>query len=387
MRDQAAGPARNRSVRGLERAGHMAPAAHAPRWPHISTAEPFRFPRIAGIGSATYASQSQNPLLRFRLPLLILTLVFCYGVIGYMVLEGWSFIDALYMTLTTVTTVGYGEIHPLGPGGRVFTMTVIVTGVGTALYTLGILAELLVDGRLASYARRRGMERRIDQLKDHYIVCGYGRMGTGVAQEFAQTQTRFVVVESNPEPLGRLRASDVLFVEGDAASDEALLQAGILRAKGLVSAVDSDERNVFITLTARALNPALFIVARSSYPDSLEKLRRAGANQVVSPYIMGAHRMAALAVRPVAVDLLDTVLHGENIDLVIEELLVPTGSALQGKTLGDSGLRGGGTNILAIRKRSGQLRLNPPDNQVLESDDLLVAIGTRQQLDAVERLL
>ncbi len=331
--------------------------------------------------------QPLNPLLRFRLPLLILTLVFCYGVIGYMLLQGWSFIDALYMTLITVTTVGYGEIHPLGPVGRVFTMTVIIGGVGTMLYTLGIFGELLVEGHLASYARRRRMVGQIDQLKDHYIVCGYGRMGTGVAQEFAQAQTAFVVVENNPEPLARLRVGTMLYVEGDAASDEALLKAGILRAKGLVSAVDSDERNVFITLTARALNPGLFIVARSSYPDSVEKLRRAGANQVVSPYLMGAHRMAALAVRPVAVDLLDTVLHGENIDLVIEELLIPAGSSLLGRALADSGMRSVGANILAIRKRSGQLRINPPDSQVLESDDLLVAIGTRQQLNAAERLL
>jgi voltage-gated potassium channel len=313
--------------------------------------------------------------------------VFCYGVIGYMVLLRWNFVDALFMVVTTVTTVGYEEVHPLGEGGRLFTMTVIVSGVGTMLYTLGIFAELLIEGQLARYARMRGMERRIAALHDHFVVCGYGRMGTRVAQEFSQLTTPFVVVENNPEPLERLRAGNLLFVEGDAASDDSLLTAGILRAKGLVSAVDSDERNVFITLTARALNPALFIVARSSYPDSVEKLRRAGANQVVSPYLMGAHRMAALAIRPVAVDVLDTVLHGENIDLVVEELMVPSTSRLLGHTLADSGMREAGANVLAIRKRSGQLRINPPDSQVLESDDLLVAIGTRQQMSAAERLL
>jgi voltage-gated potassium channel len=151
--------------------------------------------------------------------------------------------------------------------------------------------------------------------------------------------------------------------------------------------VDSDERNVFITLTARALNPALFIVARSSFQDSTEKLRRAGANQVVSPYVMGAQRMAALAIHPVAVDLLDTVLQGENIDLVIEELLIPSGSRLLGSTLAGSGLRSAGASVLAIRKRSGQLRINPGDTQVLETDDLLVAIGTRAQMQAAERLI
>jgi voltage-gated potassium channel len=255
------------------------------------------------------------------------------------------------------------------------------------LYTLGIFGELLVDGQLPRYARMRRMERRMAALQDHFIVCGYGRMGTRVAEEFSLLNTPFVVVESNPEPLERLKAGPLLFVEGDATSDEVLLKAGILRAKGLVSAVDSDERNVFITLTARSLNPALFIVARSSYQDSVEKLRRAGANQVVSPYLMGAHRMAALAMRPVAVDVLDTVLHGENIDLVIEELLVPARSPVLGQTLDSSGLKKVGANVLAIRKRSGQLRINPPETQVLESDDLLVAIGTREQMSAAERLL
>jgi voltage-gated potassium channel len=291
------------------------------------------------------------------------------------------------MTLTTVTTVGYEEVHPLGLTGRIFTMTVIVGGVGTALYSIGIFGELLVEGHLARYARMRGMERRIAGLRDHFIVCGYGRIGSQVTAEFAHLGTPFVVVDNNPAPLERLRTADLLFVEGDATSDEALIAAGILRAKGLVSAVDSDERNVFITLTARALNPSLFIVARSSFPDSAEKLRRAGANQVVSPYLMGAHRMAALAVRPVAVDVLDTVLHGENIDLVVEEFMVPSSSRMLGRTLGDSGLRSAGANVLAVRKRSGQLRINPPDNLVLESDDLLVAIGTREQVDAAERLL
>ena len=307
--------------------------------------------------------------------------------IGYMVILRWNFIDSLFMVLTSITTVGYEEVHPLGAVGRLFTMTVIVVGVGTMLYTLGIFGELLVDGQLGRYARMRGMEGRIADLKEHFIVCGFGRMGTRVALEFRQLETPFVVVESNAESLERLRGAELLYVEGDATSDESLLKAGILRAKGLVTAVDSDERNVFITLTARALNPALFIVARSSFQDSVEKLRRAGANQVVSPYLMGAHRMAAMAVRPVAVDVLDTVLNGENIDLVVEELLVPSASRLLGRSLADSGMREAGANILAIRKRSGQLRINPPDSQVLESDDLLVAIGTRQQMSAAERLL
>src|SRR5260370_27412383 len=166
-----------------------------------------------------------------------------------MVLLRWNFVDSLFMVLTTVTTVGYEEVHPLGPGGRVFTMTVIVLGVGTMLYTLGILAETLIEGHLGQYARMRGMERRIAGLNDHFIVCGYGRMGTRVAQEFKQLETPFVIVESNPESLERVRATDLLYVEADAASDDTLLTAAILRAHGLVTAVYSDALTGFITRT------------------------------------------------------------------------------------------------------------------------------------------
>ncbi len=327
-----------------------------------------------------------NPLLRFRTPLGILSLVFVYGVVGYALLERWSLLDAIYMTVITVSTVGFNEVHPLSPAGRVFTITVIASGVGTMLYTLGIFGELLVDGKLAAYARRRRMERKAAALRDHYIICGYGRIGSQVCREFQAMGVSCLVVENNPDPLAVLGSGALPYVEGDAASDEVLLSAGILRARGLVSCVDSDERNVFITLTARSLNPRLLIVARSSFPDSQEKLRRAGANQVVSPYQMGAHRMAALAVRPVVVDLLDTVLHGENIDLVIEELVVLPGSTLLGKSIAESGLRANGANILAVKKKSGALRVNPPDSLVLEGDDLLVAIGTREQLNAAEKM-
>src|SRR5260370_4182085 len=182
-----------------------------------------------------------------------------------MVLLRWNFVDSLVMVLTTVTTVGYEEVHPLGQGGRVFTMTVIVLGVGTMLYTLGILAETLIEGHLGRYARMRGMERRIAGLTNHFIVCGYGRMGTRVAQEFRQLDTPFVVVESNLDPLERLRASDLLYVEGDAASDDALLKAGILRAKGLVTAVDPAAPHLFLTPPAPPLHPAPLLPPRSSY--------------------------------------------------------------------------------------------------------------------------
>ncbi len=329
---------------------------------------------------------SSNPLLRFRIPLVILSLVFLYSILGYMVIERWGLLDAVYMTVITVSTVGFNEVHPLSGAGRLFTITVIVGGVGTMLYTLGIFGELLVDGKLADYARRRRVERSVAGLKDHFIICGYGRIGSQVYREFQGDGAPAVVVENNPQPLALLRATTIPYVEGDAASDDVLLRAGILRARGLVSCVDSDERNVFITLTARSLNPRLLIVARSSFADSLEKLRRAGASQVVSPYQMGARRMAALAVRPVLVDILDTVLHGENIDLVIEELVVLPGSALPGKSIGESGLRTNGAHILAVKKKAGPLRLNPPDTLVLESDDLLVAMGTRAQLNAAEKM-
>ena len=226
------------------------------------------------------------------------------------------------------------------------------------------------------------MDRRLDQLHDHVIICGYGRTGTRIASEVRAKGVPYVVIEMNPEPLESVRAAGEPLLVGDAASDEVLQHAGIARARSLVSAVDSDERNVYIVLTARSLNPQLFIVARSSFPDSVAKLERAGANRVVSPYTTSGTRMAALAMQPAVVDVLDIVAGGTT--TTIEELVVPPDA--EGR-LTAAALRRSGATLLAVRSTDGRMHVSPPDSYALQADDVVVAMGVRAQVDALANSL
>ena len=321
-----------------------------------------------------------NPLLRFRLPAMLLGAVLVYGVVGYVLINHWSLIDSFYMTIITISTVGYGEVHPQGSVGRLFTSTLIVTGVGILLFGFGVFADILADNSLGIFRRQRQMERRLSDLRDHFIVCGYGRIGTEIVHEFEEHDVSFMIVERNDEPLDRLHKEEKLHVEGDAASEEILKQAGIERAKGLICAVDSDERAVYITLAARALNPKLYIIARAGYPESIRRLELAGADRVISPYRMAGHLMAELAVRPALVDVLDTLHHGES-EIGLEELLVNPRTNAAGKTLTDAGLLDpSGAKLLAVRRRNGSLHVNPDGGLKLEEGDLVIALGSEQQL-------
>ena len=315
--------------------------------------------------------------------MVVLAVVLAYGTTGFAVIEHWNGLDALFMTVITITTVGYEEVHPLDAHGQVFSISLIVFGVAGFLYTFGVLVEVLGSGRWQDYRRYRRMQDRLEKLRDHVIVCGYGRTGKQVVEELEQGRHPYVVVEMNPHPLSEVQRDRRLHVEGDAASDEVLALAHIERARALVSAVDSDERNVYIVLTARSINPALFIVARSSYPDSLAKLRRAGADRVVSPYTLSGHRMAALALQPAVVDTIDVVL-AEGGRMAIEELEVPDMEA-PGLTAG--ALRRSGAVLLAVRSPQGALSVAPEDAHPLSNGDLLVAMGTREQLDALAEAL
>lgn len=250
----------------------------------------------------------EHPLRRFRLPALLVAAAMAYGTIGYMLLEGWDAFDAFYMTITTIATVGYGEVRPLTPVGRAFTMTLIVGGVGTMLYAFGIFAEVLAEGRFAAFRRERRMAHEIGQLRGHYIICGYGRVGTQIAQEFDRQRIPHVIVELNEEPRERARHEGRPLVEGDAASEDVLRAAGIERAKGLLAVTDSDERVVYITLAARSLVPELFIVARAGKPESIRRLELAGASRVISPYVMAGRLMAHIAQRPDVHDPLEALL-------------------------------------------------------------------------------
>jgi len=323
-----------------------------------------------------------RPLRSVVIASCLIAAVLVYGVVGYVIVERYSFLDAVFMTVISITTVGYEELHHLDAAGQIFTITLIVFGVIGFLYTFGVLVEQLSSGRWRAHRRYRRMDAQLRALRDHVIVCGYGRTGKQVVKEMEQSGHAYVVVEMNPAPLEEVRRDQRLCVVGDAASDEVLQLAGIDRAHALISAVDSDERNVYIVLTARSLNPQLFIVARSSYPDSVAKLHRAGANRVVSPYTTSGHRMAALALQPAVVDVIDMVLT-EGGPMAVEELLVPPGT----DGLCAVELRRSGASLLAVRTAGGTLSVPPDDTQALASGDLVVAMGTPQQLVALASAL
>ena len=329
----------------------------------------------------------ENPLLRFRLPVALLAVVIVIGVSGYTLIEHWSLFDAFYMTIITISTVGYGEVHPQSTAGRVFSSLLIVIGVGTMLFGFGVFAETLAENSFGIFRRQTRMERQLKELRDHFIVCGYGRIGTAVVAEFEDHHVQYVIVDRTEEALNRLYKEHKLYIEGDAASEEILKAAGIDRARGLISAVDSDERAVYVTLAARALNPKLYIIARAGYPESIRRLELAGADRVISPYRMAGHLMAELAVHPAMVDVLDTLHHGES-EIGLEEVLVQPQTRAVGKTLKDSGLLGStGAKLLAVRRRDGTLHVNPNDDLRLEEGDLIIALGSEQQLLATASML
>ncbi len=322
-------------------------------------------------------------LVRFRLPLGLLVAVTVYGVVGYRVLEGWSLLDALYMTVITLATVGFHEVHPLGVRGQAFTISLILAGVLALLVAAGVVTELVASGQLARVLRRRSMDVRIGRLDRHYVVCAYGRVGRSVAEELARQGQSLVIIESLERLVPALEEQDVPYIAGDPTAEDVLRRAGIQRARGLVCAVDSDAANVYITLTARALNPNLVIVARASEPTSVDKLLRAGADQVVSPYALSGRRMAFLAQHPAVVDFLD--LMSIVPDMRLEQIVVRAGSALDGATVGQASAAHGAATILAVRQASGEPLAFPAPDVRLAEGDRVVVLGPLRALDAMGR--
>ena len=329
----------------------------------------------------------QHPLLRFRLAAILVAIVIAVGTGGYMLIDGWDLFDSFYMVIITISTVGYTEVHPQSTAGRLFTSGLILVGVGTLLYGFGVFAETLADNAFGKYRRERQLQRDLDGLKDHFIICGYGRIGTQIVAELEDRKVPYVVIDQTEEALERIRAEGRLHIEGDASKEEILKQAGIERARGLISAVDSDERAVYIVLAARAFNPKLYIVARAGRPDSIRRLELAGATRTISPYVMAGHRMAELAIRPAMVDVLDTLRHAEA-GIGVEEMVVNPGSAALGKTLEDSGLLAtNSARVLAVRRHDGTLDVNPAGSLRLDEGDLVIALGSEEQLFATASVL
>jgi len=316
----------------------------------------------------------------------LLALIFL-GSLGYVLLEGWSFFDGLYMTVTTLTTVGYGEIRPLTQMGRAYTMLLILAGVGVMLYIIGAVAQVVVEGEIQEALGKRKLRKHLKKLKDHYIICGFGRIGEIIARQLKQRGVPLVVVESDEHRLSRLEEGDYFFVAGDATREEMLVEAGIDRAKGLVAVVGTDAGNVYVTLTARSLNPRLFIVSRSAEPGSRQKLLRAGADRVESPYEVGGGKMAQTILRPNVTTFIELALR-EDVDLSMEEIQVKHDCPLCGLALKDSGLRQQlDLIVVAIKRADGEMLFNPtPETRIL-AEDTLIVLGLRQNLEKMEAML
>lgn len=309
------------------------------------------------------------------------------GTLGYHWIEGWSLFDALYMTVITLTTVGFREVHELSRAGQVFTIFVSLGGVFTLFYFATTVIGAIVSGQVVEFLESRRMERNLADLKDHLIVCGFGRMGRLVCQEFSAQNLPFVVVDRQEEVFERFETPWGIAVHGDAASDEILQRVGIRRARALVSVVASDADNLYITMSARLLNDGLFIVARAEDERSEQKLLRAGANRVVSPYLIGGNRVAQAVLRPTVVDFLELATRTEHLELNIEETRLTAGSGLIGATIEASQLRREhGLIVVAIKKTSGKMIFNPPPDMVLEVGDILIMLGGRTALDHVAGL-
>jgi voltage-gated potassium channel len=306
----------------------------------------------------------------------LLALVLLGGTLGYTLIEGWHPWDAFYMTVTTITTVGFKEVHPLSRAGEAFTVLVILAGVGTAFYTFTLLATVVVEGGLHARLERRRRLRMIDDLRDHFIVCGYGRIGAIIVEELRRQHVPYVVIERDHERVLAVMESGGLAVEADASSEEVLTRLGIARARGFIAAVGTDAENVYAVLTARVLRPDLYIIGRAETEDASRKLLRAGANRVVSPYRIGARELAQTALRPAVVDFFELATRSGNLELAIEQVTIMDGCGLSERSIIEANVRQlYGVIIVGIQRKAGRMEFNPPGDAVMQAGDQLIVLG------------
>ena len=333
---------------------------------------------------------SRNPISqKVYVASMCLVVVYLAGVIGYMILEDWSFPDALYMTVITVSSVGFGEVHSLDPPGRIFTMFLIMGGMGAILYGFSNLTALIVEGELQSLLRSARMDKKIDKMKSHYILCGLGRTGSRVLSELVVSGRDVVAVDQNREHLERIREEhpSVLLLEGDATKDEVLTKAGIKRAAGLIAALTDDKDNLYVVLSARGLNEYLRIVSKAVDDHSREKLFRAGAHGVVCPNAIGGLRMASEMIRPTVVNFLDVMLREKDATLRVEEVSIGKDSSLVGQTLQDSRIaQKTGLLVVALKLSDGSFRFNPPATEPLRTGETVIVIGDVKQVAALREM-
>jgi voltage-gated potassium channel len=315
----------------------------------------------------------------------LLALVIIGGTVGYVLIEGWTVWDAFYMTVITVTTVGYKEVHDLSLAGQAFTVLLLLGGVGTALYTFTFLATAIVEGGLPKRLQRRRLAHMLDTIHDHFIVCGYGRIGAIVADQFRRQGIRFVIVERETTRARAAVNQGMLVVEADATREEVLKEAGIDRARGLIAAVGTDAENVYTVLSARVLNPGLFIIGRAEGEDSVRKMERAGASRVISPYQIGAMQMAQTALRPTVVDFVALATNVENLELSMEEVTIGATSPLVNQSILQANLRQRfGVVVVAIQREDQRMDFNPEPDAMMRAGDKLVVLGRPESLKSLE---
>jgi len=315
----------------------------------------------------------------------LLIFVFVFGIAGYVIIEKWSVFDSVYMTVITLASVGYGETNPLTPNGRIFTMALIVCGMGTFVYGISTITAFFVEGELKGYLRRKQMKAKIDRLNNHYIVCGAGSVGRHIIDELFKTKRDFVVIDTDEEAFAKIKHKDeMLFMVGDPAADDVLEECGVVRAKGLISALPSDKDNLFVVITARSLNPNMRIVTQVVEEGSFAKLKKAGADALVSTDTIGGLRIASEMVRPAVVSFLDKMLRSGDASLRVEEIDITPGSTIVNMSLREADITDTiGISVIAIcKKETGKYIYNPRSGYVVEENDIFVCIGNPDHINS-----
>lgn len=329
----------------------------------------------------------RSPYWHLRTALLIFLGLITFGTIGYMIIERLGFFEALYMTVITISTVGYREVVLPSRGGEIFTMIIIISGLAAVVYATTSVVELLLEGRLLELMGRRRVLKELQDLSGHYIICGYGRVGRQIAMECKSRGTSIVIIEKDMAVSENAINDGFITVKGDAAEESVLRQAGIERASGLVTGLSSDADNLFVTMTARMIRPDIFIVGRCNSDDTESKLYRAGADRAISPHNVGGRRMAALLLKPLVCDFLDVVTHGELVELTLEDISVEPGAAVAGRSIRDilvDDLKGIG--ILGLKRPKRDFVVNPRSDTVLDAGDILIVSGHTDQIKELKRV-
>ena len=325
---------------------------------------------------------------RIIIALILMLLVIIGGTTGYILIQKWSFLDSIYMTLITISTVGFHEVSAMSEMGRIFTIILIVFGIGIGSYTIANISAFIIEGHIKNIFKGRKMEKQIFHLKKHIIVCGYGKAGIEVVSELSNSNKKFIVVETNEYKIEELKNKGVLALHGDATEEDILEKAGVHKADGLIAALSHDADNVYVVLTAREMNSKLRIVARSIDKQSCKKLLRAGADKVISPYSIAGKRMARLMLSPGIVDFLEIMAQSKEFELRIEEVILQKSSHIEHKSLRDSNIKHetGGATIIGIKKDGGRMLINPDGEIKLEENDVLFVIGNNDQIKKLHEL-